>query len=86
MGIIRGAALPLEPLPKTYTNRVILCGDAAGLIDPATGEGIDYAMSSGKIAAKVIIDALEKNDMSAKFLSKYEIIWKKDFGKDIKIL
>lgn len=81
----RGAALPLRPLNKTYTNRVILCGDAAGLINPATGEGIDYAMSSGQIAANVIIDALKANDMSAKFLSKYESIWKKDFGKDIKI-
>jgi geranylgeranyl reductase family protein len=85
MGPCRGAALPLRPLPKTYTNRVILCGDAAGLINPATGEGIDYAMSSGKIAASVIIDAIEKNDMSEKFLSKYELNWKKDFGKDIKI-
>lgn len=81
----RGAALPLKPLTRTFANRVILCGDAAGLINPATGEGIDYAMSSGKIAAGVIIDALEANDMSAKFLSKYELIWKKDFGKDIKI-
>ena len=81
----RGAALPLKPVAKTYTNRVILCGDAAGLINPATGEGIDYAMTSGKIAAGVITEALEVNDMSEKFLSKYESIWKKDFGKDIKI-
>lgn len=81
----RGAALPLKPISKTYTNRVILCGDAAGLINPATGEGIDYAMSSGQIASGVIVDALEANDTSSKFLSKYESIWKKDFGKDIKI-
>ena len=81
----RGAALPLKPITKTYTNRVILCGDAAGLINPATGEGINYAMSSGQIASGVIVDALEANDTSSKFLSKYESIWKKDFGKDIKI-
>ncbi len=81
----RGAALPLKPITKTYTNRVILCGDAAGLINPATGEGIDYAMSSGYIASGVVVEALEANDTSSKFLSKYESIWKKDFGKDIKI-
>jgi len=81
----KGAFLPLKPLPKTYANRVILCGDAAGLINPATGEGIHYAMSSGQIASDIIINALEKGNMSTKFLSKYESAWKKDFGKDIKI-
>ncbi len=81
----KGAFLPLKPLPKTYANRVILCGDAAGLINPATGEGIHYAMSSGQIGSDIIINALEKGNTSAKFLSKYESAWKKDFGKDIKI-
>ena len=85
IGRIKGAALPNRPLEKTYTNRVILCGDAAGLINPLTGEGIDYSMYSGKIAATVIAEALEKGDTQEKMLSKYERLWKKDFGKDIKM-
>lgn len=83
---LRGGALPFRPLDKTYTDRVILCGDAAGLINPVTGEGIDFAMDSGHIAAGVIIEALERDDFSAQFLSKYERIWKTDFGKDLKLL
>jgi len=39
-------------------DRVLLTGDAAGLGDPVTGEGIFHAMRSGRIAAEVTIDAL----------------------------
>ncbi len=39
-------------------GRVLAAGDAAGLADPVTGEGIAYAVQSGRIAASVIADAL----------------------------
>ena len=85
VGKIQGAVLPTCPVEKTYADRVLLCGDAAGLIHPFNGEGIEYAMSSGRIAADVIAEALEVDDTSAKFLSKYEKLWKNDFGKTIKL-
>ncbi|MBQ0748736.1 MAG: geranylgeranyl reductase family protein [Roseovarius sp.] len=37
---------------------VLLAGDAAGLVDPITGEGIGYAMQSGQLAAKAALAAL----------------------------
>ena len=83
---IKGGALPIFPLEKTYSNRVILIGDAAGFINPVTGEGIYYAMASGEIAAKVVSEALEKGKTDEDFLYKYEKSWKKDFGKDLKII
>ena len=83
---IKGGALPLYPLKKTYCNRVILIGDAAGVINPLTGEGIYYAMSSGEIAAEVVTEAIEAEDTSETFLSKYQTNWRKDFGKDLDIL
>ena len=86
MGKIKGAAIPNRPVEKTYADRILLCGDAGGLVNPVSGDGIDYAMSSGKIAASVIIEALDAGDTSANFLSKYEIIWKNDFGRDIKLM
>jgi geranylgeranyl reductase family protein len=85
LGKIQGGILPLNPLKKTFANRVILCGDAAGLMNPLTGDGIDYAMSSGKIAAEVCTEALDAEDISAAFLSKYQRLWKDDFGKEIKL-
>jgi len=86
IGRCKGGVLPVAPLEKTYANRVIIVGDAGGLINPISGEGIYYAMSSGKIAAQVISESLENDDASEKFLSKYQKNWKKDFGKDIEIL
>ena len=44
----------------TYTphGRVLLTGDAAGLVDPLTGEGIHSAITSGQAAAAAILEAL----------------------------
>jgi geranylgeranyl reductase family protein len=39
-------------------DAVLLAGDAAGLVDPITGEGIGYAMQSGQLAAKAALAAL----------------------------
>ena len=58
-GRIIGAPLACGFDPKRCTGgRVVLAGDAAGLVDPFTGEGIDTALESGKIAATVIGAAL----------------------------
>lgn len=40
---------------------VLLCGDAAGLVDPITGEGIAYAMQSGHFAAQSAAEAIRDN-------------------------
>jgi geranylgeranyl reductase family protein len=48
---------------KEFTNgRILLVGDAAGLTDPITGEGISYAMESGRYAAEAIIKGGDKED------------------------
>jgi len=83
---IKGGALPIYPLKKTYSNRLVLVGDAAGVINPLTGEGIYYAMSSGEIAANVVSEAIESEDTSENFLSRYQDDWKKDFGEDLDLL
>ncbi len=80
---MKGGVLPIYPLEKTYSNRVILCGDSAGFINPLTGEGINYAIYSGKIASDVIINGFNKEDLTERFLVKYEKQWKKSFGKDL---
>jgi geranylgeranyl reductase family protein len=83
---LKGATLPIFPLENTYGDRVILCGDAAGFINPITGEGIYYAMSSGQIAARVIADAFHAHDFSKHYLARYQKEWKRDFGNDLKLL
>lgn len=79
----KGGVLPYQPHVKTYSERLLLCGDAAGLINPISGEGIYYALVSGEIAAKIASDSIKHQDTSEEFLSRYQRDWKNDFGKDI---
>jgi len=60
---IRGAALPMgfNRTPH-YTRGLVLVGDAGGMVNPFNGEGIAYAMESGRIAADVIAQALTRPD------------------------
>jgi flavin-dependent dehydrogenase len=83
---LKGSTLPVFPVEKTYSDRVLICGDAAGFINPITGEGIYYAMASGEIAAEVVVEALNKGDTSENMLSKFQKQWKKDFGRDLELL
>jgi geranylgeranyl diphosphate/geranylgeranyl-bacteriochlorophyllide a reductase len=50
-----GAPIPLQPLACWDDGRnVVLAGDAAGVVAPASGEGIYYAMASGRLAARAV--------------------------------
>ncbi|MFX1476151.1 MAG: geranylgeranyl reductase family protein [Promethearchaeota archaeon] len=68
---------------KIVTHRVILVGDAAGFVDPLTGEGIYYAMKSGQLAAKTCLQAFEKKRFDSRFLQRYSSACYRSFGKDL---
>lgn len=54
-----GAPIPLAPLPRWDNGRdVVVAGDAAGVVAPASGEGIFYAMTGGRYAAEAVSKAL----------------------------
>jgi flavin-dependent dehydrogenase len=54
-GTVRGHHLPMSTGPRFQPDgRVLLVGDAAGLINPLTGEGIYYALLSGVLAADAL--------------------------------
>ncbi len=60
-GPVRGAALPMGfNRQPHYANGMILVGDAAGAVNPFNGEGIAYAMESGRLAAEVVVQALAR--------------------------
>ena len=57
----KGAFLPAgDYRPVPGRGAVLLAGDAAGLVDPMTGEGIGHAMDSGRLAAEAAAEALAK--------------------------
>jgi geranylgeranyl reductase len=61
-----GAPIPLKPLKRWDNGRdVILAGDAAGVVAPASGEGIYYAMTGGRLAAEAVDTFLATGDVRA---------------------
>jgi flavin-dependent dehydrogenase len=80
----RAFPLPIAgPLPRTCSDRVLLCGDAGGFVNAFTAEGIYYAMVSGELAARTAIDATRARHHSRQKLSTYELAWKKEIGADL---
>ena len=61
-----GAPIPLHPLKKWDNDRdLVLAGDAAGVVAPASGEGIYYALTGGRLAADAVEQFLITGDAKA---------------------
>lgn len=79
---IRGAALPMcfnrTPL---YADGLLLVGDAGGMVNPFNGEGIDYALQAGRLAAECIAQARARGEGEReRALSSYETAMKGSLG------
>ena len=84
-----GAPIPLAPLPRWDNGRdVVVAGDAAGVVAPASGEGIFYAMTGGRYAADAVSLALQAATpkAAARELSRYRARYMREHGKVFRIL
>jgi len=80
-----GAPIPLRPLSRWDDGRnVVLAGDAAGVVAPASGEGIFYAMTGGRVAADAINAALTTR--SAKHLAQARKHFMSQHGQVFRVL
>jgi flavin-dependent dehydrogenase len=78
-GPVRGYPIRVDFLQSpTYAERTLLVGEAAGLVNPLTGEGIDYALESGEIAAEHIASMLSTGDFGR--LKQYDHQLRAQFG------
>jgi geranylgeranyl reductase family protein len=86
VGPIRGVG----PLARRVRGRAgdgwLLVGDAAGFLDPFTGEGIYKALHSATLAAPVIVAALERGDTSARGLAPYTRAYQRAFFANTQVL
>lgn len=79
---VKGDICPTKgPLSTTQTNRILLVGDAAGFVSPATGAGIVPGMISGRLAAQTLAEALTHRCFDASFLSRYQVRWEQQIGR-----
>jgi geranylgeranyl reductase family protein len=85
VGGIRGWNLPLgSKRRRVHGDGFLLTGDAAGLIDPFSGEGIGNAMVSGEIAARVLARACAANALDAESLGEYPNLLWQEIGNELK--
>jgi digeranylgeranylglycerophospholipid reductase len=79
------ALIPFKPLPKTYTSRVLVVGEAAGQVKPVSGGGIYYGLLCAGIAAEVVHEAFSAGDFSASTLSAYQKRWRARLNRELTI-
>ena len=77
--------IPLKPLPKTYGERLVVVGDAAGQVKPTTGGGIYFGLLSAEIAADTLHRGLTNDTLSARYLADYERRWRQKLGRELEI-
>lgn len=80
------AAWPLstfDPNMKYVADRVLLIGDAGGLVNSLNGEGIQYALLSGRWASETIDTAIQANDFGKQVLSHFQDLIVDKIGYDL---
>jgi|TARA_B100000315_G_scaffold73759_1_gene67522 geranylgeranyl reductase family protein len=77
--------IPLRPLRKTYTDRVLVVGDAAGQVKPTTGGGIFYSLLASEVASGALHQALSEDKLSANHLGVYQKEWKNLLSTELEV-
>lgn len=72
-----------DPNTSIVSDRVMLVGDAAGLINSINGEGMQYAMLSGRWAAESLVECISVGDFGVNSLKKYETKVQINLGYDM---
>jgi digeranylgeranylglycerophospholipid reductase len=75
--------IPIGPPARTYAERVMIVGDAAGQAKPLSGGGIYTGLVAARCAAETAIEALAENDFGAAIMSGYQTKWRSAIGKEL---
>lgn len=73
---IRCSPIPFGRIPKSYAERLIIVGEAAGQVKTTTGGGIYFGLLCSEIAVSTIIKAFNRKNFSEKIFEEYEINWR----------
>ena len=76
--------LPLAPIRRTFSDRVLAVGDAAGLVKATTGGGIYYSLVSARAAAETLGPALRQDALGRETLKTYEDRWRRQLGPELR--
>jgi geranylgeranyl reductase family protein len=81
-----GGVIPLSRIQAPYADNVLLVGDAAGQVKPTSGGGIYAGLKASAHCAEVAGQALERNDLSSRMLSRYGKAWDHDFKREFQLM
>src|SRR5947199_9206369 len=81
-GFTVGGVIVHTTIKKTYTDGVMIAGDAAHMINPLSGGGITNAMKAGRLAGKTAAAAICAGDTSERRLAAYHHAWMELLGDD----
>lgn len=76
--------IPLTTIPKSYAERLLIVGEAAGQVKTTTGGGIYFGFLCSEIAVETILKAFKHNNFSENFLSQYERKWRQRIESELK--
>jgi digeranylgeranylglycerophospholipid reductase len=77
-----GGVIVHTTIARTVADQLIVCGDAAHMVNPLSGGGIVNAMKAGRLAAETTVAALQAGDTRAAFLQRYHERWMELLGED----
>jgi len=77
-----GGVIVHTTIKRTYTDGVLIAGDAAHMINPLSGGGIVNAMKAGRLAGSTAAAAIRAGDTSERRLSAYHKAWMELLGDD----
>ena len=81
-GYTVGGVIVHTTIKKTYADGVLVAGDAAHMINPLSGGGINNAMKAGRLAGCTAAAALREHDTTERRLASYHKAWMELLGED----
>jgi geranylgeranyl reductase family protein len=77
--------IPIRPIEKSFRERVLVVGEAAGQVKSTTCGGIYYGLIAARLAAETIEVAFSKSRFDDDILRRYEQQWRRELGGEIEI-
>ena len=72
-----GDIIPCAHAKRLVGDRVLVVGEAGGMVDPIWGGGIHFALASGSLAGQVAVEAIEEDAFDERFLLRFDRRWRK---------
>jgi len=81
---IKSSPIPTRTIPKSYADRLVVVGEAAGQVKATTGGGIYFGLLCSEIAADTVLDAFRQGNFTEKVLRAYDKAWRSRLEPELK--